>query len=257
MDTEAFVQQFFIGHCYSVDRIPREDIETPDFFVFDDTSSYLVELKTKFPSDQQIRERREELLAGKIHQISEQLVPNNTLSGIIKKANKQLKNFNFRDNVLRIVWLFCTGHLAEPRMEQFQKTLYGSATLVDWNNSGRSGECFFFYTSEFYRYRDVLDGAIVSSDSEGGFLKAKLLLNPLSTRYEQMKSSSLLKHFGNGVIDPSAMAEKDECFIVEGNVDRDDRETVINYLIDKYDLQDVQVLKMNFMSGAKLVPSHL
>jgi len=259
MDSESTVERLLADVGYSVTKIAKGNKESPDFFVHDDASSYVIELKTKFPSDKEIRERREVLLAGDIHQINEPMVRKNTLSGIIRKAKDQLREYSQKDDIFRLVWLFCTGHLANPRMEQFEATLYGSATIVDWADDGRSGECYFFYTSDFYRYRQVLDGAIVSSDSEGNLIKAKLLLNPLSPRYEKMKESSLQNHFQEqeAVLDPIVLENEQKAFLVTGDVDRDNRQAVLDYLREKYKLTNIHVLEMKHMSGTKIIPTQL
>ncbi len=73
-------------------------------------------------------------------------------------------------------------------------------------------------------FRDILDTAIVSTEAE-----AKLLLNPLSPQYEQMKTSSLPKHLGNAVIDPIELEKEGQTFLVEGDVDRNNKEAVLRY----------------------------
>lgn len=247
IDYEPVVKDFFIGHGYRVEKIPEGDEESPDFLISDDTSLYILELKTKFPSEMEIEERRKSLEAGEFHNIHEPIISKNTLSGIIKKAKDQLDTHKEKD-ILRIVWLLATGHIAEQRMLQFEATLYGLTTLLDWSNK-RDGDCFFFYNSEFFRYRDVLDAAIVSTESEERFL-----LNPLSPRYMQTKTSSLPKHFGKGLVDPIELEKDGIAFFVDSDVDRGDEEAVLRYLKDKYKSDNILNITMNFMSGTIAIP---
>ena len=245
MDYEPVVKRFFGGLGYQVDKIPEDEAESPDFFITDGSSSYVLELKTKFPSLKEVEKRRRILDSGEIHSIHELVIGKNTLSGIIKKAGGQLSRY-YDEDVIRVVWLLATGHLAEPRMLQFEATLYGSAPIV---SSQGASDSYFFYNSDFYRYREMIDGAIVSTESD-----AKLLLNPLSPRYAQLKTSSLPKHLGKFVVDPFELESHGKAFIVDSDVDRADREAVLNYLREKYGLADMMNLTMTYLSGTLTLP---
>lgn len=248
MSCEELVQLFFERLGYRVERIPEADVQSPDFLILDANSSYLLELKTKIPSCEQALERRKTLEEGEFYQLNEPLIRMNRLSGIIRKAQAQLRERKHHENVLGLIWLGAIGHLAEPRMHQFEATLYGSATIVDWATRGRSGVCYFFYNSDFFRYRDVLDAAIVSANSQ-----ARLLLNPLSGHYEQMRNSSLPKYLGDAVVDPIVLEAQGKGFIVEANVDRRSEATVLAYLRTKYKSPGIQRITMNHMSGTMAV----
>ncbi|MCL4271553.1 MAG: hypothetical protein KJZ72_18490, partial [Anaerolineales bacterium] len=195
MDYESKVKEWFSKHGYEINKIPESNEQSPDFLITDETSKYLLELKTKFPSEDEIDERRQILSSGEIHNIDEIITFQKGLSKIISNAKNQLKNYSRGENILRLVWLLSAGHLSEPRLDQFETTLYGSTYLhtTEWY-----GNCYFFYNSDFFKYRNVLDAAIVSTTTKG-----KLLLNPLSPRYVRMKNSSLIKHFrDSSIIDP-------------------------------------------------------
>ena len=122
--------------------------------------------------------------------------------------------------------LLAIGHLSEPAMQQFEATLYGSTTVCDFTDNGKCMDCFFSITVifiDFYRFKDDLDAAIISTESD-----AKLLLNPFSPRYEEMKSCSLSVHLGKAVVDPVKKAKDNEAYIVEGDIDRDRKSTRLN-----------------------------
>src|SRR5574341_1253851 len=109
MDSESGVKKFFEKLGYQVEKIARENVESPDFFIWDDLSSYVLELKTKFPSSEEVKARKSVLYSGEIHNIQETVTGKNRLSGIIRKAGDQLKTYS-EENVFRMVWLLCTGH---------------------------------------------------------------------------------------------------------------------------------------------------
>jgi hypothetical protein len=243
MDYEIDVNHFFSNLGYHVEKIPESSVESPDFLVYDDSVSYLVELKTKFPSMEQIAERKSTLETGEIHSIQESITYQNRLHGIIKKAVGQLDEH--KDKIpFRLIWLLSTDYLAEPRMLQFKSTIYGIACVVDVSQE-RPGDCYFFYNSDFYRYRSKLDSAIISTD----MTNPVLLLNPLSARYENLKSSSLIKHFDNALIDPYNLDLQGKAFLVDSDVDRGNEEAVLQYLREKYKSENFVKLSMNYLSG--------
>jgi hypothetical protein len=242
VDYESKVKTWFSNHGYEIHKISESNEETPDFFIADDSSAYILELKTKFPSDEEMNERRQVLSIGGIHNVDEEISFQKGLSKIISKAKNQLKNYKKGEDVLRLVWLLATDYLAEPRLDQFEATLYGSAYLYSVE---RQGNCYFFYNSDFFKYRETLDAAIVSTMSMG-----KLLLNPLSPRYEKMKSSSLIGHFKEGsVIDPILIEKDGLAFLVDSNVNRSDEAAVLQYLKEKHNIDKMIVMNMHYMSG--------
>jgi hypothetical protein len=245
MDYEPVIKRFFEGLGYQVEKITEDNEESPDFFISDGMSAYVLELKTKFPSTEEVEKRKRILYSGEIHNVHEDVIGKNRLSGIIRKAGAQLKRYN-DENVFRIVWLLATGHLAEPRMLQFEATLYGLAPIV---SSQGTGDSYFFCNSDFYRFREIIDGAIISTESQ-----AKLLLNPLSPRYAELKISSLPKHLGTAVIDPVELESQGKAFLVDSDVDRDDKEAVLNFLRKKYGVEDMMNLTMTYLSGTMAFP---
>lgn len=251
MDYEPSIKCFFESLGYEVEKIDESDDESPDFLVADDNFTYLVELKTKFVSDQKKEERHKAFSKGEVHDVHEPIIRKNRFSGIIKKAQSQLNAHALSEESFRMVWLLSTGHLAEPSMEQFEATLYGSTTVCDWSDEGECMDCFFFYNSDFYRFKDELDAAIVSTETD-----AKLLLNPFSSRFEAMRHCSLTEHLGKAVVDPIKMAEDNHAYIVEGDVDRNDKNAVLKYLREKYKAEKLLNITMGYMSGTMAIPNN-
>lgn len=108
--------------------------------------------------------------------------------------------------------------------------------------------CYYFDHSEFYRFRDSLDGAIVSSLDEG-----KLCLNTLSARYESLRKSGLARSVGNGLCDPVSLTADGSAWIVDGAIDRLDENAVLRYLSEKYAERGVQRIRMGYISAMHLV----
>jgi hypothetical protein len=45
---ESKVKKWFSNHGYEISKIPESNEKSPDFLIADDTSTFLLELKTKF-----------------------------------------------------------------------------------------------------------------------------------------------------------------------------------------------------------------
>jgi hypothetical protein len=143
MDHESAIVHFFQSHGFSTEKIEEDEEEKPDFFVKDNEYAYIVELKTKSESDEKAEERKSVLLSGKIFGETEPVDSINRLSGIIKKAQSQLKNHMPEDKVFRLAWFLCSGHGSEAKMDQFEATLYGSTSIINLDESGMR-PCYFF-----------------------------------------------------------------------------------------------------------------
>jgi hypothetical protein len=123
--------------------------------------------------------------------------------------------------------------------------LYGSVYL---QSIERYGVCYFFHDSDFFRYREVLDAAIVSTE-----LKGRILINPLSPRYSQMMNSSLLRHFKEAsVVDPIRLEKEGHAFLVDSDIDRANDEAILQYLRGKYKSDKIAIVTMHFLSGTMI-----
>lgn len=250
MNYEPAIIHFFRTHGFEIHKISESDEERPDFLVQDEQYAYLIELKTKFESEEKKQQRKEALLKGEIYGDSIPVASNNRLSGIIRKAQSQLKGHLPDKKIIRVPWLLCSGHSAEARMDQFEATLFGSRSIVNMDEGGMR-TCYFFTNSDFYRYRDSLDGAIVSTESI-----ARLLLNPYSKRFPELAQSSLFKLKELNAVDPTTEEKDGVAYIVEGDIDRNDEEVVLSFLRSKYGIEKIMPMTLQHMSGTILMPEH-
>jgi len=251
MNYESTIKHYFETLGYHVEKIPEGKLKSPDYLITDNHSIFILELKTKFPRPEEIRNRDQVLTSGKIFKIDEEIERKNILSGIIRKAGKQLHQSDEK-NYIRIVWLSSTDYLAELRMEQFVASLYGLTTIVYTQEKDKATVCYFFHNSDFFMNRFSIDGAIVSTESQ-----AKLLLNPLSPRYQNLKQSSLPQHFANDLVDPIELEKAGKAFIVDSDINRSDIDSLLHYLCEKYKIENAKNLPMHFLSGTKTIPDTL
>ncbi len=248
MNYEPAIIEFFSTHGFEIQKISEGDEQRPDFLAQDEQYAYLIELKTKFESEEKVQQRKEVLLKGEIYGDSIPVASNNRLSGIIRKAQNQLKGHLTDKKIIRVPWLLCTGHSAEARMDQFEATLYGSRSIMNLDKGGMR-TCYFFANSDFYRYRDSLDGAIVSTDST-----ARLLLNPYSKLFTELARSSLSKLKELNAVNPTNEETEGRAYIVEGDLNRNDEALVLSYLRSKYRIERIMTMTLQHISGTMLRP---
>lgn len=174
---------------------------------------------------------------------------NNRISGIVRKAKDQLSSTGAEiDHDLRIMWFTGMGYHAEARHFQLISTLYGSTRVFELDKA-EMRPCYFFRNSDFFRYREQIDGA-VASYLVGDVLTMKLCLNPHSPRWEQLRDSPFARHFKVGLVDPVADEAAGYAYIVDGDVDRSDEFGVLNYLETKYGLTRLQFMDYHMASAS-------
>jgi hypothetical protein len=220
--------------------------------------SVIVEEKTKLEREASRVNREATLARGEVHGSTLPLVYNNRLSGIVRKAAKQLDSTGA--DVLynnRIVWFTGTGFDAEAKHFQFMATLYGSTKIFEVGGGGVSEsqlrECYFFRNADFYRFRAQLDGSVVAY-LHGDHVAAKLCLNSYSEGWQALRESPLALNFKLGLIDPIAEEAAGKAYIVDTDLPRSDLQAVLRYLEEKYSLQQAQRMDMNLVSAAGAMP---
>jgi hypothetical protein len=228
----------------SIQKIDVCSEKTPDFLVKCDQFTYIVELKEKFtdPTIQKVREER--LLRGEILTETYTTGRKKLISKVISSACKQLARTEFTAD-FNIIWLYARGHHPDFQMYDFESTLYGHEVIVDWGkDNGFSGFCYHYGHSDFYNHRNVLDGAVVSTTEE-----MKFCLNVCSPKYQLLKDSGLRKAFKDGVLDPFDLEKKGCVLIVDSDVDRNDENAVMEYVIKKYNLKKAMKMPMKQISA--------
>lgn len=194
----------------------------------------LVEEKTKLDDPHEVARRDDAYKAGQPFESHVHFTPNNTLSGITKKAVGQLKSSaSGIAHDYRLICVTATGHSHEGKFYQYVATLYGSTNVAERDSLLPLKACYFFRNSEFFRHRDDLDGAIVA-ETDGTNLNVKLCLNPLSPRYSRLKESAIRHAFGTAVLDPIAEEAIGEAFIVDCDLNRSQEAEILEYVQKKY-----------------------
>ena len=139
----------------------------------------------------------------------------------------------------------------EAKHYQFMATLYGSTRIFELDRQGMK-ECYFFRNSDFFRYRDQLDGA-VAAYLKGDTLTMKLCLNPYSRNWTTLRDSPYARQFKDGLINPVAEEAAGEAFIADTDLPRTNEAGVLRYVESKYGLKRTMNMDMNLASASILV----
>lgn len=237
---------------FSVEKIPESLVsgeKRPDYKAWTDIETYLIEVKSREDDADEMQERENVLNQGDVYSEHKPLIRKNRVSGIIRSAYDQLKDYG-KSEWFKIAWLCATGNAQEAKFEQFKAALYGTTQVFDLDGDDYHRACYFFRNSDFFRYRNVLDAAFVSTLTE-----VTLCLNPHSHKFEEIRSSALVGKLGSVVINPVASESVGDAYIVDSDVDRNDENAVLEYLREKYDKPKLNKIDLGWYLGTVKEPS--
>lgn len=213
MSQEEGIQRALESFGFKVEKIDeRIGIKTPDFYATKDGDAFTIELKTKYMNPTIIQNMQQAFGQGEMHTSIIPLNFNTTYQKVIHKAKDQLKSEPIYEESFNIAWFHCEGSDAGTIMEIFENTLYGKAYGADFKDDHNKNayECYYYKEiAMFYKYKDILDGAVISMDGS-----IKVLLNILSPKYEELKNSSLCITLKEGVQDPYERESRGEALVI-------------------------------------------
>lgn len=237
----------------TAEPLPTSTKEESDWLAELDGCRLLIEEKAKLPNPSTEVEREAAFRSGQVYGTTIPLVHNNRLSGIVRKAASQLASTGSEiDHDLCVVWLTGIGRDAETKYYQFIATLYGSTNILERDSRGMT-PCYFFRNSDFFRFRDRLDGAVAAYLS-GDTVTMKLCLNPYSLRWQALRDSPYAKRFTTGLVDPLAEEASGEAYVADTDAQRTDQGAILSYLQTKYGTGPLMNMDMNLASAEVLVP---
>lgn len=110
--------------------------------------------------------------------------------------------------------------------------------------------CFYFHSSSFYRFRDILDAAVIMCAH-----KAQLCVHTYSPRKEPFRKSHFAQLFEQAVIDPEILESEGKAYIADCDLDRKNKTMVLDYLKQKYSKDNLSEIEMHHLSGSIPVPN--
>lgn len=192
----------FSNLSFRVDEVPRRDSRTADLFVTDGNATYLIEAKDKVEAESQSQERRAILNAGDLYKQGDSLAHDNRISGILRKAQKQLDDTPKDNGTFQLIWFHACGIDADLKYRQAFATFYGSVDLIALDPRNQEiTTCFYFDYNASFTMPTV--EALILTDNE----TLQLCLNEFSHRADEFRSTQLCRKFIelDGVVDPAAM----------------------------------------------------
>ena len=233
---------------FSVTPIPESTSKAPDFLAQKDGASFVFELKEKIDNIALLAEERARLEAGEVVSRAEPAGRTNRVSGIVRYGVDQLSSYQAPPGAFHLLWLHAGGSNAELQMEQFRATLYGMTNIFDLD-SPHTIRCYYFHHSDFYRWRDVLVGAVLSTLDH-----LQLCLNTASPRIEEFRRSPLVQTLASGLLDPERLEREGSAFIADCDVDRNQQGAALRFIQQKYGRSKLMDMNMSKYSARVLVP---
>ncbi len=235
MPSHSYAKALLEHWGVTVEDIPTSDAQEKqesDFLANFSGVRVLIEEKTKEDDPTYLAKRAQELEDGQIHAATLPLRRDETLSGLVRDASRQLRSSSDKPHDFRLMWFTATGPLAVGKYEQFMATLYGRTNILEMNASDYR-RCYYFRHADFFRRAGVIDGAVVAH-TDGRSISARLCLNSLSSRFEALRKSHVLKPFGTAVEDPQSLEAEGIAFVLDAELDRKQEGPLLSYLQHKY-----------------------
>jgi len=227
LEIESAVGDSLVSRGFQVSKIPEcSNRKTPDFEVIDSNGCrYLIEVKVRFDNSNFESERLKFLNCGEVFGKSVPVIFRNRLDGIVRSATQQIDSeIKENGNAFKVIWVVAVGRNPKDQIDQFRATLYGSTRVWSLDSNDGHRECFYFRNSTFFVQRNTLDAVVV-----GDLKTASLFLNTLSTQYSSVKNSQFTAMFMNAVVDPIELEKSDCAYIVDGDINRSDKNTILNF----------------------------
>ncbi len=233
---EEDVIRYLERFSFKVTKIPESSIKTPDFLI-EGEENVLIELKTKFDSKELHAKQSKTLKADDIFQHGELTGYTGKIAKVISAGKDQLKaQKQTTQSQFCFLFLIANGVTSSSQIKQFISTLYGCMPIIDLEcKTGRAKNCFYFTESQFFRCKDILDGAFLVNLANG---EAQLALNDQSNNYSSLKQSKFFEKCSPHipVIDPIGQEEQGYIYIADCKLNRRDSDEVKKYVFDKYNI---------------------
>lgn len=241
INEENFIKNVFSLFGVNLIKIDEKNSKSPDFITTHESHTILMELKTKNENNTEIEKRNNALDSNRLHLKTTSTARANRISKLMSKATKQLQSKKEEINAdFCFVILHSSGFARSAHLEQFKNSIYGISHLVIYKEgSSKLAPCYYFYNSDFFNFREIVDGAFLIGEKS-----LSLCINDLSPRYKILKESSFIKKFQNGITDPSEEEKENKAYSLRESVNRESKEDILNHIKEKYHLD--KVVDFNF-----------
>jgi len=121
---------------------------------------------------------------------------------------------------------------------RLKATLYGTQKLF-CEQRPNIVTCHYFWNSSFFRFRDDLDGVVISRSDQ-----AQLNLNDHSPRFHTFITSRLAAGFGEPIYHPQQFLDDDDFMHHDSTVPRSSENEIVADLRVKYGIENIQTINL-------------
>ena len=255
MQNISFTRAILENWGIHIEDIPTSQYNEADFIAKFGNTNVLIEEKMKKDDPHYLSARSDELEKGNIHLKTLPITRQETLSGIVRKAAKQLRSSSkHMEYDFRLLWFTATGIHAYGQYEQFISTIYGTTKIIAMDSMEHYRTCYYFRYADFIRRADVLDGAIAAY-IDGKTIHAKLCLNALSSNYERLKQSTVAQYFDTAIEDPKELEASGSAFVLDDcQLNRREENPLLCHLQKKYKTAPLMNMDLGYTHISTLVP---
>ncbi len=235
-EEEKLVIDIFNFFGFKAEKIPESNEKSPDFIINNDNKKILVELKTKYDSEDFLEIRENELNHTDVYEYHDILKRSDRMSGLIRDAYKQLKIKKEKECADECyLFLLASEPYSHNKIQQFYNTVYGIKFVIPLGRSAPTARnCFYYTFNDFFRYKDIIDGAIISN---GHILK--FCVNTFSEAYKYIYKNKFVNSFQPGVVDPIKLEENNKVYLMDSTINRRNTDALNEYLEKKYKLEKI------------------
>lgn len=220
---------------------------SPDFMGGKEGDDFVFELKERTDDPEALREERDRLKGGEVVGSFEPMGPNPRVFEKARDGVKQLLTHP-KQEAFRLLWLHAGGRDPETQVEQFRATLYGTTQIFELGCPHLT-RCHYFLDSEFFRHRESLSGAVLTTPSS-----LQICLNTLSHRIAEFRESSLIRTFHNALLDPEKLEREGAIYVVDCAHDRKNKQAVLEYLQAKYGKTQLMDMQLSMTTARIAIP---
>ena len=215
-------------------KIKESNEKTPDFLI-EQEEVILIELKEKSDEEALHQAQEKELAKGDVFEHLNTTGYKNRISGVIGHGIKQLKAQKERTKSdFCLLFIIANGVAQGNQSEQIISTLYGRKHVIDLESkTSDASSCYYAYHSEFFKYRDVIDGVFLITSKN-----VVLLINDKSPNYTAFKASKFIAKFVGkiGFFDLVEQEVAGKIMVADCDIPRSNQKAVEQYIFEKYSI---------------------
>ncbi len=233
---EAAMKEFLDAHKFIVRRAkvptsasPGETPRNADFLATFGETTILVEVKDRESKPDQVFTASRDDDQGSVEFSFRSMGSDQNTRNKVRVAVDQLdQTAKIEQPKFKMIWFTGTHDNAEVDRQRFIAGLYGTEKLHVLGESNVV-TCYYFHNSDFFRYRDRLDGAFATY-IEGGRISVKVCVNDCSPRKQELADFFTTSELSRSLFFPTGQTPLDATVVMTATHDRKNVDASITWL---------------------------